>query len=130
MKKCLLLGIMLYSSAVAAFPRANPVPGGIAIIPLEGQFAQPPIVQYAGHRVTVVPQNNGQWIALVGIPLKTSAGTNSIRVNGMGEIPFNIQSKQYRTQRINIKDKNKVDPDEASSARIIKEMAIKTRVTG
>ncbi len=124
MKKCLLLGLALYSSTVMAFPHASQVPGGIAIIPLPGQSAQPPIVQYAGHRVTVVPQTGGQWLALVGIPLSASAGQDSIRVNGAGNIPFAIQDKQYRTQRISIKDKNKVDPDEDSSARIVQELNI------
>jgi murein DD-endopeptidase MepM/ murein hydrolase activator NlpD len=124
MKKWFLLGIALYSSATAAFPHANPVPGGIAIIPLPGESAQPPIVQYAGHRVTVVPQDNGQWQALVGIPLSATAGTDYIQTNGAGRIPFAIQARQYRTQRISIKDKNKVDPDEESSARIVQELNI------
>lgn len=124
MKKWLLLGIALCSSAAAAFPHANPVPGGIAIVPLPGQSAQPPIVQYAGHRVTVVPQDNGQWTALVGIPLKATAGTETIQVNSTGKIPFTIQDKRYRTQRINIRDKNKVDPDDESTTRILQELKI------
>lgn len=128
MKKYLLLGITLYSGTVFAFPHANPVPGGIAIIPIMSQSTQPPIVQYAGHRVTVIPQGNGQWNAIVGIPLKATTGTDSIQLKGAGNIPFNIQGKQYRTQRISIRDKNKVNPDDESTNRIIKELDIQQNI--
>jgi murein DD-endopeptidase MepM/ murein hydrolase activator NlpD len=127
MKKWLLFGLVLYSINAGAFPRANPVPGGIAEIPLAPQSAPAPIVQYAGQRVTVAA-NNGQWVALVGIPFDAQAGTYSIQVRNGNPIEFNVQDKQYRTQRITLKDNNMVEPDDESSARIVRELAIQKQL--
>lgn len=127
MKKWLLLGIALYSANLAAFPRANPVPGGVALVPLAPASGQPPIVQYAGSRVTVMPIDN-QWMALVGIPLDAEAGTQSLRLQNGATVNFQVKAKQYKTQRINIKDKNKVNPDDESSQRIVRELAIQKQI--
>ncbi len=82
MKKWLLLSIALYSANIAAFPRANPVPGGIALVPIAALSGNAPIVQYEGNRVTVVPAD-GQWLALVGIPLEhNSQHPNIASANG------------------------------------------------
>ncbi len=43
-------------------------------------------------------------------------------------ISFQVQPKQYKTQRLTIKDKNKVDPDDESSQRIIREQAVQKQV--
>ncbi|MDD5393715.1 MAG: peptidoglycan DD-metalloendopeptidase family protein [Thiothrix sp.] len=127
MKKWLLLGFALYSAHAGAFPRANPVPGGIAEIPLAPQSASAPIVQYAGRRVTVAA-NNGQWVALVGIPFDAQAGTYSVQVRNGKPIEFSVQDKQYRTQRITLSDNNMVEPDEESSARIVRELAVQKQL--
>ena len=127
MKKLFLLALALYSSNLAAFPHADPVPGGIAIIPVAEASPQAPIVQYEGRRVTVAQQAN-QWLALVGIPLNAQAGEHRIQVRGGTTIPFTVQEKAYHTQRITIQDQNKVDPDEESSQRIVKEMAIQKQL--
>lgn len=127
MKKWLLFSIVLYSANLAAFPRANPVPGGIAQIPVSPLSGLPPIVQYEGVRVTVAPVDN-QWMALVGIPLDATAGTQALYLQNGETINFQIQPKQYRTQQISIKDKNKVNPDEESSQRIIQEQALQKQI--
>lgn len=127
MKKWLLFSIVLYSANLAAFPRANSVPGGIAQIPVSPLSGSPPIVQYEGVRVTVAPVDN-QWMALVGIPLDATAGTQALYLQNGETINFQIQPKQYRTQQISIKDKNKVNPDEESSQRIIQEQAIQKQI--
>lgn len=127
MKKCLLLSVALYSANVLAFPRENPVPGGIVEIPLAPLSDKTPIVQYAGNRVTVVPLAS-QWVALVGIPLDAEAGTQQLSTSTGETIPFQIQAKQYKTQHITIKDKNKVDPDDESSQRIGREQAVQRQV--
>lgn len=127
MKKWLLASLVLYSAQATAFPRANPVPGGIAIIPLGAASGQPPIVQYEGVRVTVVPDGN-QWVALVGIPLEAEAGEQTLRLSNGGSLSFPIQPKQYKAQRITIRDTNKVNPDEESSERIVQELAVQKQV--
>lgn len=127
MKKWLLLGIAMYSANLAAFPRANPVPGGIAQIPVAPLAGQAPIVQYEGSRVTVAPLDN-QWVALVGIPLDVEAGTQSLQLPNGATISFQVQPKQYKSQHITIKDKNKVNPGDESSERIVRELAIQKQV--
>lgn len=126
MKKWLFLGIALYSTQLAAFPRANPVPGGVAVLPVAPLSDKPPIVQYAGKRVTVVPQGD-QWQALIGLPLDAEPGTQRLLVSGR-PLEFEIKNKQYRTQRIRITDPNKVTPDEESSERIVRELNIQKQV--
>lgn len=122
MKKWLLFSLALYSSNVLAFPRENPVPGGIALLPIASLSAQAPIAQYAGKRVTVVPMDS-YWVALVGIPLD-AAGDQSVQLPDGHTLSFPIQTKEYKTQRLTIKDTNKVEPDEESSQRIVRELAV------
>lgn len=123
----MLLGTLFFTSQTFAFPHANPVPGGIALIPLGALSDTPPIAQYEGQRVTVAPLEQ-QWIALVGIPLDTQEGTHQLQLSGSKPIAFDVAPKQYRTQRITIRDRNKVDPDDESSERIIRELAIQKRL--
>lgn len=127
MKKWLLLAIVLYSTNLAAFPRASPVPGGIALVPVAPLSGQLPIVQYDSQRVTVVPQGN-QWVALVGIPLDAKPGPQSLFINQEEPTLFQIRDKQYKIQRLTIKDKNKVNPDDESTQRILRELKIQQQV--
>ena len=127
-----LTGLTLLASACAtqAFPTQQAVPGGLAIIPLASQQQQAPQAYYEGQRVTVVP-NGENWVALVGIPLDAEVGSQQLEVMDTGTrqtIAFEVKAKHYRTQRLRIKDKNKVEPDEESSERIVREMALQKRL--
>lgn len=132
MKKYLLLALALYSSGVTAFPRMHPVPGGIVQLDIAPLDVRRPIVHYKGQRVTVVP-SNGRWTALVGIPLEAESGKHTLQVQNGRPVEFQVQNKHYKTQRLTIRDKNKVDPDEKSTQRILRELGIqkqlKTRFT-
>jgi murein DD-endopeptidase MepM/ murein hydrolase activator NlpD len=61
------------SASTAQFPRASPVPGGIAKVRL-GAAGNAPRVRLGAERVLVV-RDGGEWVALVGIALATKAGT-------------------------------------------------------
>ena len=112
LKPCwLLLSTLLLPISAWAFPHADAVPGGLAIIPLGALTPAPPNAQYDGHKVTVVPQNQ-QWVAIVGIPLSAHAGQHQLHISHGKPLTFEVIAKDYRTQRITIRDKNKVDPDE------------------
>lgn len=117
--------------AAQAFPTHQPVPGGVAVVPLASMQETMPIVYYTDQRVTVVA-HDGQWVALVGIPLDAEAGTHQLRLSspldGYGSINFTVNAKAYRTQRLQIADKNKVEPDEVSSLRIVDEMAVQKKL--
>lgn len=128
-----LIGLTLLASACAtqAFPTQQAVPGGLLILALTSQNEPKPVVYYAGARVTVVPEGN-EWLALVGIPLDTKPGMEQLEVNfgsTQQALSFEVQAKHYRTQSLRIKDKNKVEPDEDSSERIVQEMALQKRLT-
>jgi len=92
-------------------PQALPVPGGIAEIAV-GNTQQPaPKVFYDKQRV-LVTAHNGQWLALVGIPLDANTGTQSIvveRPEGEEHVAFSIADKHYPEQRLTIKNKRMVD---------------------
>ncbi len=133
MLRIALLQIMFMLSAPAvAFPIHSPVPGGISLLAIAPVTADRPIVHYKGQRVTVVPHQN-EWVAAVGIPLNASAGTHSISLTHpvtrqQFDASFEVVDKYYRTQRLTIRDKNKVNPNHNSTQRIIRELAIQKNI--
>jgi murein DD-endopeptidase MepM/ murein hydrolase activator NlpD len=103
---------------------SDAVPGGIAVIALPGSAADPPVAYYQGQRVMVVPEPDG-WAAVVGIPLATSPGVQTVAVR-YGDAPaqqyrFTVRDKHYAEQRITLKNKRMVDPAPADLRRIAKE---------
>lgn len=129
----LLTMVMLFPVQAAAFPAHHPVPGGISLLAIAPVTAKRPIVHYQGQRVTVVPYGN-EWVAAVGIPLSASPGTHNITVTHpvtrqQFNAPFAVTDKYYRTQKLTIRDNNKVNPDHSSTQRIIRELAIQKDIT-
>lgn len=130
-----LLTFLLFfsSNAVWAFPKADPVPGGLAIIQFNAVNTEQPRIRYKGNRVAVVPYQ-GHWVALIGIPLKASPKqlqTIHIHYPSQGQrsqFSFKLQPKAYRLQRLTIRNKNKVTPNQKSTQRIIRELAIQKRL--
>ena len=117
-----LLLSLLFSQALfaAQLPRAEPVPGGVAVIPLPDQ-AQPPLVTFNGNR-TLTVEHDERWHALVGLPLGLEPGEHHIRVgDGNGNhrrISFTVRPKEYEAQYITIKNKRKVNPNPDDLRRI------------
>ena len=107
-------------------PQEARVPGGIAIVPLPAA-TNPPRVQFDGHDVAVVPRagpDDGQWLAVVGIPLSTNPGVQQLHVtanNGSRMINFTVQEKHYRTQRLTVPNQRQVTPNAEDMARIERE---------
>ena len=97
-----LLFCCAYASA-ATLPKAEPVPGGIAVIPIEGGSNETPRAYFNGDRVMVLKIQQ-QWQAVVGIPLATTPGTYSLRVEDgdkrTTQFDFTVQDKQYATQEL------------------------------
>ncbi len=121
----LTLAASLFSISTVAdtLPREARVPGGLAIVPL-GEYATRPEVHYNGKPVLTI-QQDAQWIALVGIPLGVTAGTQSLDIKpgnaNKQQISFDITSKEYESQYITIKDDRKVNPYAQDLERIQKE---------
>ena len=126
MNRLLFLVLLVLSLRALALPQAEPVPGGVAIIPLAVSSSDGvPQVYYNGARALVV-RDAGRWQAVVGIPLSAEPGEHSIqlRVNGKTLIQvFTVSDKQYATQHLTLKDKRKVEPTPEDLVRIEKETA-------
>ncbi len=108
-----------------ALPRAEPVPGGVAVIPLASSDGGRPEVTYGGRKVMVVPEN-GRWNAVVGIGLSAKPGRHTITVKRNGDtatVGFRVRHKEYEAQYITLKNKRHVNPYKDDLKRIRREQA-------
>jgi murein DD-endopeptidase MepM/ murein hydrolase activator NlpD len=111
-----LFGLVLLAlplSAQAGLPVASSVPGGVAVIPL-GDAANGQARPHAwyGKDKVLVASNDGKWYAVVGVPLGTEPGAQTLRVDAAGQtssLSFDVGAKDYPEQHITLKDKRKVD---------------------
>lgn len=97
----------------------KPVPGGVAVLPL-GVSNTAPKVSYQGKPVLTL-QEDGQWIAIIGIPLTVKAGQQTAVVNGQNT-RFRVNPKHYTEQRITLKNQQQVNPNAQNQQRIQREL--------
>ena len=119
---CILLLTLI--STAHALPQENRVPGGIAIIRLPASETAP-VVQYGNYRVTVL-KDQQKWLALVGIPLATPPGKQTLQVNTNNkpsELSFVIKDKHYRTEKVTLTNQRQVNPNAEDLKRIEAESA-------
>ena len=117
-----LLAFNLSAQAVDVdqLPQQSAVPGGLTIIDLKQSGDKAPSVTYRDKRVMTVKYNGG-WHAVVGIPLSAKSGEHHVETESGDKLAFNVEGKQYEVQRLTIKNKRKVDPNEEDMKRIISE---------
>lgn len=119
-----LLILLLAPAAASALPRANPVPGGVALVAIEAPGATAPKAWYRERRIMVLPDgtSSGRWFAVVGIALDAEPGTHRVEselADGRREtLEFLVVSKEYASQHITLKDTRKVTPPPEDLARI------------
>ena len=116
--------LSLVATTVHALPTESRVPGGVALIPLPAS-EQAPLVKYGDYRVTVVKDNH-QWLAVIGIPLATEPGQQTLQVTHDGltsPLTFTVTDKKYRTQELTISNQRQVNPNADDLKRIAKESA-------
>jgi murein DD-endopeptidase MepM/ murein hydrolase activator NlpD len=121
--KTLLWALMLLPGLVLALPREAAVPGGIVILPLAPAATSKPSAEFNNKPVLVVA-DKGLWQAVIGIPLDARPGNHTLVVTQnrkQKSLIFPIKDKQYPTQRITIKDKRKVNPNQYDMTRINRE---------
>lgn len=106
-----------------AAPPHSPWPGGIAVVEVAPGDAPQPIVEYGERRVLVM-RDGDRWVAAVGIPLDAPVGDASVRVNTARNVPFTVRDHAYEEQRLTVKNKSYVTPDEEQLARIGRERKV------
>ncbi|HWL29835.1 MAG TPA: peptidoglycan DD-metalloendopeptidase family protein [Burkholderiaceae bacterium] len=117
--RSVLLLVLAFASAAASAEGYigrllnRPVPGGVAVVPL-GTDSQAPRVTYKGKPVMVLRDTDQQWIAVVGIDLKTAPGIYNVETESKPDTrqwPFEVGAKDYKAQHITLKNKKQVNPD-------------------
>ena len=120
MIKILLILLFPVNVWSASLPEQRAVPGGIIQIPLGETNQPPPKVLFQDKRVMVI-NNNGQWLAIVGIPLDSKPGKHSITINNPehdSQQGFVVAYKEYPEQYITIKNERMVNPNPEDFKRI------------
>ena len=120
----ILAGLVFSPPAMAVrLPDGAAVPGGIALVELPAADA-PPRATFKGKPVMVLP-NESSYIAVVGLPLSTAPGTQTLQVqNASGTMftkQFAVLDKTYQSQHITIKNKRMVNPEKRDMERIGRE---------
>ena len=101
--------------------KPSPVPGGVAIVPVQAR-GQAPAVAYHGEPVLTRRTARG-WVAVVGIPLSAVPGQDAIEVAGQ-KVLFTVRPKRYPEQRLHLDNQRQVNPTPEDEARIAKEQAL------
>jgi len=119
----LILAGILLSGLANAFPQHQPVPGGVAVVPLDSTTQ--PSIYYNKRKVLTVFKDN-KWLAIIGIPLSEKPGTHQVINQSTGQLTsFNITAKTYPAQYITLKKtaKNKrlINPNKMDMERIKRE---------
>jgi murein DD-endopeptidase MepM/ murein hydrolase activator NlpD len=109
MRRWLICLLCLPTALHAASPAplaSNPVPGGIAVIPVGSTDQPAPTVTYAGQRVLLL-RDAAQWLAVVGLNLATPLGEQHIDVRPLAAatakpISFSVVDKRYAEQKLQV----------------------------
>ncbi|MCW9012500.1 MAG: peptidoglycan DD-metalloendopeptidase family protein [Gammaproteobacteria bacterium] len=121
--------LLSYSKISLALPQHNPVPGGIALIPISAQNEKPDVF-YNKKRVAIISEENKSY-ALIGVSLNAKPGKHKIELrwpNGRKDTQdFMVTAKSYTEQHLTIKNKRKVNPYKQDMDRILKEKARKNQ---
>ncbi len=120
-KKLLLLSLSPLLCWADSYPQAAWVPGGIAQINL-GDAHQPMPKAYFRNNRVLVTQHQGQWQALVGIPLSQPPGITAINLGSAdsgNQQSFLVLDKHYPEQHLTIANKRMVDEMSADDLKRI-----------
>lgn len=108
--------LLMLSAGALALPQNEPVPGGVAIIPVPAGTRK---ATFEG-RPVMLQKADGKEFAVVGIPLSAKPGPHKLVLAGTN-INFDVDAKQYRVQKLTIKNKRKVNPLPMDLKRIHRE---------
>lgn len=115
--------VLPVASPAATLPTPSAVPGGIAIVPLPASTTG---ARY-GNRSVMVLTHDGRRYAVVGLPLDTQPGEQTLVTsgpNGHSNLTFTVSSKTYATQRLTIRNKSMVTLSAKDLKRVRRESKI------
>jgi murein DD-endopeptidase MepM/ murein hydrolase activator NlpD len=118
--------MMTASLASVAAPEQALVPGGIAIMDLES-YKPGTHITFDGRKTTIFKQDEA-WYALAAIPLNAKPGTYDFKIQqdeSTRVSKVEVRDKKYQEQRLTIKNKRKVNPNEQDMQRITSERVLK-----
>ncbi len=125
-KVTIVVAATVFSTQLFALPKHDPVPGGVAVIPV-------PLSTSAAHfnsRPVMLLKQGGEQYAIVGISLKTNPGDYPLELihdrtgptdQRQSNLNVAVGTKEYRVQRLTIANKRKVNPYKEDMDRIIRE---------
>ena len=144
--KYFICAVFLLSNNVFAgkqalnLPQQSAVPGGI--VNLEFSMDVPcdantvthlPKAYFNDKQVLVIPKNNCEYIAVIGLPLDTKPGEYNLNYYDLNKklvkLKFDVANKDYKTSTITIKNNNMVEPDPKTLARITSDQIKITKAT-
>jgi murein DD-endopeptidase MepM/ murein hydrolase activator NlpD len=99
------------------------VPGGVAVVPL-GAAESPPAAYLNESPVLVVRDSDAQWVAVLGIDLKTSPGPLQLTVRQGSQqrsASVDVRPKKYKEQHIRLQNRKHVNPDPEQVKRFERE---------
>lgn len=118
---------MLFTNAIIfttnnaiAFVTESAVPGGIKKVEIPSQTL--PIVNYDKNRVAIIKKNSG-YLAIVGIPVNAKLEPQTLvqTFPPNKSYQFDIKNKNYKIQKLAIKNKRKVFPLKEDEQQITQE---------
>jgi murein DD-endopeptidase MepM/ murein hydrolase activator NlpD len=113
----------LATASTPALPQESRVPGGVLVLPIDAPEDLRPTVLFDGRR-TLVVRADGQWKAVVGLPLSAEVGRAQVLVQAGVEpakpVAFEIGAKEYSSQRLKVKP-SQVNLSKANLARVDRE---------
>jgi murein DD-endopeptidase MepM/ murein hydrolase activator NlpD len=93
--------VFLLLSSLAAFAQGSTWPGGIAYIDLGPAEGAAPLVTYDDKRV-LVRKTDGNWQAVIGVPLSKETGKASISLADGTVLSFDVTEHAYREQHLEV----------------------------
>jgi murein DD-endopeptidase MepM/ murein hydrolase activator NlpD len=122
MKKLALIAGLLFAGTALALPDHTPRPGGIAVVDI-GPAGEPrPEVRFDDKPV-LVTEDGGRYKAVLGVPLGQEPGELQLSVDN-NKVSVTILPHGYEEQRLTIKNKSYVTPDQSHLERIGRERKI------